>query len=964
MIRPIYEYTWSDDDDNSSSTDDDVDESRIKNIVPAINECDDNYNYAKFKYYMINDIKINAVNNSLIKINLSLMDEFGQKTFKIIHRDIYFNVYIQAVNKSERVQNYLADMQYFDNTPEFIDNKYTAMGYTSRPLNVWRLNINRNKLQDIYEFCTQTNRAMFVNTELNDALPLVQKSLGICIKMRGDLDTRYISYTDLLKPNAAELASKSGSFVCRKLSIDIEVLTPDYWTRFPEATERGCEIIIIACTAQVNEETYESTILYTDPQGHNVTLGQQEEGGVRRNFKKFRNEYDMLEHFIAMVSPYSVDLITGWNVRNFDLRYIYDRCKTFYPPLLKRLSSWTMTGNQPSFRDTVRKGQNMTLVDCFGIIVLDMYDYNKANVKAKSYKLKDIAKRYLQDDKQKLEMDYKDISRFYAHGTDEEFTSLLEYCSVDAEIVLDLMAVQKVWNNTVSMADICHVPINYVINHGVMMRNTCMISQFINEHTDYLLPYKHEHPFLQYEGGFVNDPIVGFHSNPIFVLDFNSLYPTTMLAFNICTTTIVHMDELRVEGVDETFEPQELSQLVYTKDELSISKTPYMKNVGFVAATNRKGVMPQILDNLLKTRKRIQAELKQTTCPRKRRQLDAQQLTYKLCANAIYGLLGCSFSPLYNPEVAASVTGFGRFLSFIKRKCIVRYLQEDGLDGRIIYGDTDSVMVEVQRKSIAEARDIAIRYAERITNDIGIPPIRTEYEKIFCPFLIHKKKHYIGVMYTNDCERHERIEYKGNEMVRSDNCSLTTNVMREVTDLLFFHGHTVDEKLEEVGVRLRSILHDWSQLYASYRQGVPADRDLLERVLNDATYSKKLAKERYTNRLPHVAVYERTKNRKQYHVGDRIVFCIANTEFTDKAKPKNIIDMAYDTDEFLDAADSLFLAIHYYLDSCVRKPLYRLFESLDARFKQKLEDVLRTLFVPLEQPPTKRARYVNILRKR
>ncbi|WBR61440.1 DNA polymerase [Drosophila suzukii associated hytrosavirus 1] len=945
MIRSIYQYAWSDDNDDDEEDDykeDTKDKTPINTDVDDFdnNDFDSGGNDKVFKYYMINDIKINASNNSKIKINLSLMDEFGQKVYKVIQRDIYFDVYIQAFNNTENITQYIDDIQYFNNTPEFINHKYTAMGYSSQPLNVWRLNINRNKLEDIYDFCKTTKRKMFLNTELNDALPLVQKSLGIYIKIT-DTNNTYISYFDVMKAMPEEISH--NSYICRKVSVDIEVLSPSYWTRFPEATEKGCEIIIIACTFQHNEEPYESIILYTDPKKRTVNI--KEDPTVKRTFVVFNDEMSMLKYFIDMISPMKVDLLTGWNVRNFDLKYIYDRCMKFYPDLVREFRKWTLNHNDITFRDTVRKGLNITLVDCFGIIVLDMYDYNKSNVKAKSYKLKDIAKTYLQDNKQKLAMEYKDITRFYNEGTNEQFSQLLEYCSVDAEIVLDLMAVQKVWNNTISMADICHVPINFVINHGVMLRNTCMISEFINTSTDYLLPYKHEHPFLQYEGGFVNEPIVGFHTNPIFVLDFNSLYPTTMLAFNICTTTIVHLDELEVENINE--DPQELDELVYTKDDIQLSKTPYMKNVGFVSSTNRKGVMPQILDNLLKTRKRIQGELKQTTCPRKRKQLDAQQLTYKLCANAIYGLLGCSFSPLYNPEVAASVTGFGRFLSFIKRKCIVRYLAEDNITGKIIYGDTDSVMVEVENHSLEETKNIAIRYAERITKDIGINPIRTEYEKIFCPFLIHKKKHYIGVMYTNNCQTHDRIEYKGNEMVRSDNCSLTTSVMKEVINVLFFHGHTIDEKLIEIECRLENILESWSQLYMLYRNKENVPRSLLDSVIKMAIYSKKLSKETYKNRLPHVAVYERTKNMKQYHLGDRIIFCIANTEFTDKIKPKNIIDMAYDIDEFLNDSN-LYLSIHYYLDSCIRKPLYRLFETLDSRFKQRLEQKLLSLFPPLQ----------------
>lgn len=1054
MIKPIYRYTQSssssddDDDNNDDNNNYDNDKESIclknKNItIVAANDEDNNndddydtihinrtststssalstsslgettllkspqHTYKDYDYnnlsisYMINDIKINALPNSQIKLHFSLMNEFGEKTYRIVDGDIFFNVYIEVKKRQENISKLLIGLVFFDNTPEYIENMYTAMGYTSKPIPVWRLQLNRNKLNYIQEFCLSTHRKMFLNTELNNALPLVQKSLGIYIEipnyatsetmgsMSSQQNFRYrqrynqIPYRQIWRPT--KIQTSAMTYACRKLSIDIEVLTPSYWTLFPEAQEKGCEIIIIACTYQLNDNAYETDILYTDKLQRTVTIDYtttDDDGNTRteqqpiRRFKCFDDEEKMLIHFIGMINAQTIDLITGWNVRNFDLKYIYDRCIAFYPHLLVKFQTWSLDGRDITFKSVLCKGQNITLVDCFGIIILDMYDYNKTNVKAKSYKLKDIAKIYLPDDKQKLTMDYKNISRFYVEGSDKEFSHLLAYCSIDAEIVLDLMTIQKVWNNTICMADICHVPLNYVINHGVMLRNMCMIAEFINTNTNYLIPYKHEHPFVQYEGGFVHNPIVGFHTNPIFVLDFNSLYPTTMLAFNICTTTIVHMDEIDMDcnkrltttstsdddnGYHKNgiFQPQELTDLVFhanlnspttTTTTTVVSATPYMTNVGFVETSQRRGVMPQILDNLLKTRKRIQNELKSTTCIQKRKQLDAQQLTYKLCANAIYGLLGCSFSSLYHPEVAASVTGFGRFLSYIKRKRITEYMTADNINGRIIYGDTDSVMVEVLNRSIAETRTIAIDYAERVTRDIGIVPIRTEYEKIFCPFLIHKKKHYIGVIYTNNCEKYDKIEYKGNEMVRSDNCSLTTIVMKNIVDILFFWKQTPDEKLTRIDEWLTEFLVDWVQLYKHYQNGDPIDsinRDLLHRITNMATYSKKLSKIVYKNKLPHVAVYERLKNTKQYKVGDRIDYCIAYTEFTDKIRPTKNTDMAYDIDEVLDSNNNLYLVVHYYMDSCLRKPLARLYASLDPQYTERLNTLITRLFPPI-----------------
>lgn len=144
---------------------------------------------------------------------------------------------------------------------------------------------------------------------------------------------------------------------------------------------------------------------------------------------------------------------------------------------------------------------------------------------------------------------------------------------------------------------------------------------------DLVIPAQKIDPGEEYEGATVIEPNKGYYDLPIATLDFSSLYPSIMMAHNLCYTTLLNQNVITKEGL--------------TPDQYI--KTP-SSNL-FVKSSVRKGLLPEILEALLTARKKAKSDLKNETDPFKKKVLDGRQLALKVSANSVYGFTGAQVSP-------------------------------------------------------------------------------------------------------------------------------------------------------------------------------------------------------------------------------------------------------------------------------------------------------------------------------
>jgi DNA polymerase delta subunit 1 len=170
--------------------------------------------------------------------------------------------------------------------------------------------------------------------------------------------------------------------------------------------------------------------------------------------------------------------------------------------------------------------------------------------------------------------------------------------------------------------------------------------------------------------------------------------------------------------------------------------------------------------------------MKEETDEFRKKVLDGRQSALKISANSVYGFTGAQVGKLPCLEISQSVTAFGREM-IEKTKALVEseFTMSKGYehDAKVIYGDTDSVMIKFGVKTLEEAMELG-RLAATTVSASFPPPIKLEFEKCYYPYLLINKKRYAGLYFTRP-DKHDKMDCKGIETVRRDNCELVASLI-------------------------------------------------------------------------------------------------------------------------------------------------------------------------------------------
>ena len=191
------------------------------------------------------------------------------------------------------------------------------------------------------------------------------------------------------------------------------------------------------------------------------------------------------------------------------------------------------------------------------------------------------------------------------------------------------------------------------------------------------------------------------------------------------------------------------------------------------------------MEDLLSARKKAKNELARATDPFERAVLDGRQLALKISANSVYGFTGAQVGQLPCLPISSSTTAFGRIMIDKTRDLVIeKYTKANGyeFDCKVIYGDTDSVMVKFGTESIEESMRLG-KEAAAYVSTFFINPIKLEFEKVYFPYLLMNKKRYAGMLWTKPTKP-DKMDCKGIETVRRDNCALVAEIVQKSLDIL------------------------------------------------------------------------------------------------------------------------------------------------------------------------------------
>jgi DNA polymerase elongation subunit (family B) len=323
----------------------------------------------------------------------------------------------------------------------------------------------------------------------------------------------------------------------------------------------------------------------------------------------------------------------------------------------------------------------------------------------------------------------QDIFRL-SKGTDQEKARVAKYCIQDCNLVHHLMNKVDVLTGYVEMSAICSVPISFLVFRGQGIKLTSYVAKKCREKETLMPDLEKSGENDGYEGAIVLPPKCSMYmDNPVACVDYASLYPSSMISQNFSHDSKVWTKEYDLDKnlCRETGQKDRAGNYVY--DNLPdqqyidiefdtfeyIKKTPTSKAVKTKSGTkvcrwaqNPKGIMPSILEELLKARSDTRKKAKTEPDPFMQNILDKRQLGYKVTANSLYGQCGAKTSTFYEKDVAACTTATGRMMITYARR-IIEEIYGDSEYNTDCHGPVLTKAEYVYGDSVAEYTPVIVR---------------------------------------------------------------------------------------------------------------------------------------------------------------------------------------------------------------------------------------------------------------
>ena len=479
------------------------------------------------------------------------------------------------------------------------------------------------------------------------------------------------------------------------------------------------------------------------------------------------NEREIIQGLIDFVRKCDPDIITGYNINNFDIPVLERRIEAM--PAKERLR--LALGRVPFDDDRGKPNRSSSRWwRCTGRVIMDAWWEARMALRPERESLKHVSQLLFPDQMEKRKMDV-DASRM-----DEEWEErpdvVLEYCLQDAKLPLDILDAIAAQRRRESLGAVAKIPLETAVN-GTTSQWVDSLLVRLAERSQVVVPRtKGQRSRESIEGGYVHDVKMGL-STWIAVLDFKSMCPSIMIEHNICSTT---RTEEEYSGVH-------------------IAPTGAM----FVDKKERLGLIPQILTDLMASRDFHKNEMQLAEKNENEHMYafhDRLQESVKILMNSFYGVLASSFYRFTHPDLGASITAWARR----KVRSIIKQLTDEGSE--VIYSDTDSIFVAVpmdERPSPAKPSQDAdqnewesaltcmIAYGESLAERYSSGGEMLEFEKGLAAFFSHgAKKRYVGRVV------HPRFEtiVRGYEPRRTDGFPIQSRTLEVMFE------HLLDDELE------------------------------------------------------------------------------------------------------------------------------------------------------------------------
>ncbi len=537
-------------------------------------------------------------------------------------------------------------------------------------------------------------------------------------------------------------------------------------------------------------------------------------------YKKCKDEYTLCKTFLADWEERTPDIISGWNIKFFDIPYLHNRFqKIVGPDFTKKLSPWSAVVE----REKMIKGKKQIAYDIFGVSCLDYIElyrwYAPGGKSQESYKLDHIASVELGTNKLDYS-EYDNLHQLYKLN----YQKFIEYNIKDVELIVDLEDKLKLIELAATLAYDTKTNFEDVFAQTRMWDS--LINCYLMDKKIIVPPKERKEKDSAFEGAYVKEPQVGKH-DWVASFDLNSLYPHLLIQYNISPETIIepqdYTDEMRKIISDGVNVEKMLQKKVDTSKIDGVTLTPN----GQFFRTDIQGFLPKMMEEMYEDRKKFknlmisaQQDYQTETDKNKKHELEKLiarynnlQLAKKVSLNSAYGALGSQYFRFYDLRQALAVTQAGQLsIRWIENKLneyMNKILKTEGKD-YVIASDTDSIYLRlgelVDSVFNKESRDNEkiIAFMDKIC-EAKIQPFidrayseLAEYVKAYGQKMNMKrealadkglwtaKKRYALNVYNNEgvAYKEPKLKVMGLEMVKSSTPSVIREKMKQIIQLM------------------------------------------------------------------------------------------------------------------------------------------------------------------------------------
>lgn len=645
------------------------------------------------------------------------------------------------------------------------------------------------------------------------------------------------------------------------------------------------------------------------------------------------DELDLINRIVDIVRHFDPDILTGYEVHNGSWGYLIERARLkFEYDLCDEISRTKAQSHSRFGKEADRWGFTHTsTIRVTGRHMINIWRAMRGELNLLQYTMENVVFHLLH--KRIPHYQYSDLTTWYTSAKPRNLAKVLDYFITRVQLDLDILEANEIVPRTSEQARLLGVDFFSVISRGSQFKVESTMFR-IAKPENYLLVSPSRKQVGQQNAleclPLVMEPQSAFYSSPLLVLDFQSLYPSVMIAYNYCYSTclgrvVPWRGRNKIGFTDFDREPGLLNLV---KEHVNIAPNGMM----YVKPEMRKSLLAKMLGEILETRVMVKSGMKTDKDDKTLQQLlNNRQLALKLLANVTYGYTSASFSGrMPASEIADSIVQTGRETL---EKAIAFIHSVAKWDAEVVYGDTDSLFVYLKGRTRDQAFTIGEEMAEAVTR-MNPRPIKLKFEKVYHPCVLLAKKRYVGFKYESRHQKVPDFDAKGIETVRRD-------------------GTPVEQKIEEKALKILFKTSDLSQVKSYFLS--QCAKIMEGRVsIQDFLFAKEVKLGTYSDRgPPPPGALIATKRmladpRAEPQYGERVPYVVVTG-----APSARLIDRCVSPETLLQN-DHIELDAEYYILKNLIPPLERIFNLMGANVRQWYDEMpkvqrIRNVTLPLNQ---------------